>query len=178
MTRILALLLISALPLPSPATSTREDVAWKYPCDLYFFNSCSRLPTGVSAHYFVPSDFGIHVLRKGENGDEVLRVYAGDRPNSSGRPKIASFSEGSQSVDVHADMVKDELSIDVYIRSSKGQGSTHILGTITQDTSPQFREFIGALRTCTSRKNNLSCPQSPQLGAKILSAIDQLKDNR
>lgn len=175
MTRNIALLLISVLSLPSQATSSREDVAWKYPCDLYFFNSCSRLPTGISAHYFVPSDFGIHVLRKGEDGHEVLRVYAGEHPDSSRRPKIASFPEGAQIVDVHADMVRDDLNIDIYIRSSKGQGSTHILGTITQDTSIQVREFIGALRTCTSRKNNLSCPSSPQLGAKILNAIDKLQ---
>ena len=172
MIKRVAFLLIVITSFPSRADPSREDIAWKYPCDLYFFNTCSHLPVGTSAHYSVPSDFGVSILWQGEDGREILRIYSGDHPNASRRPKIASFSEGAQSVDVHATTGGDELYVDVYVRPSNGGTATHILGTITADNSVQFREFIGALRACVPRKDGFSCPTSPRLGGKILSALD------
>lgn len=172
MRRNLLFLFMWLSSFPSQAAPSREEIAWKYPCDLYYSNACSHLPPGTSSHYFVPSDFGIHVLRHGENGEEVLRVYVGDHPSASIRTRIASFSEGARNVEVHADMSNGELQVDVYIRSSRGDGTTHIFGSMTPESSVQFREFMSGLRMCFPNKNGLSCPATPRLGKGILKAID------
>src|ERR1700754_2112459 len=64
-----------------------EQKLWLYPCDVYMSSSCMRLPSGMSASYEVPAEYGIYTVHA--SGKDLVSIYAGAAPDvPGGSPSI------------------------------------------------------------------------------------------
>lgn len=150
----LALLLIAALFMSGVAQG--KDLS-KYPCNVFSYDICFRLPVGTQVSLSIPLDFQVYVVSKGKT--VIATIYVGNAPRITQNKtwsKEAITTRGT--IKVYNGDTPD-AGVEVLIQQhSKEASIVHISSPIPR-TNDVLHELLSSFRPCTPIKaGGQKCP--------------------
>ncbi|MFD1297736.1 hypothetical protein ACFQ4Q_13975 [Lysobacter gummosus] len=155
-----------------PSAVFARDLS-EYPCTVFSYDVCFRLPTGTHANYSVPADFDVYTLSKG--GASFATIYIGDaaQPSTSAdAPVVKKTKYGT--ISIHAgDSSSSKGMVDIYIvPNAKDASTVHISADSAAADDEVLRELLSSFRPCVPIKaGGQKCPVNDVWSRELVQAI-------
>lgn len=165
--------IVAMYALVHGSVGATEQKLWLYPCDVYISSSCMRLPTGMSASYEVPADYGIYTVRA--SGKDLISIYAGAAPDvPGGSPSIKLDS----SVATLRGFIKRDNGlnkVDLVISPRDDHASTvHVFALFSDDERSDVARIVSSIRACRKPDREESwCPKESPWGEALRNWIGE-----
>lgn len=144
-----------------------EQKLWLYPCDVYMSSSCIHLPSGMSASYQVPADYGIYTVSA--SGKDLVSIYAGSAPDRpGGRPTLKLDSPVATLTGfIRRDNGLNKVDL---LISPKGDhvSTVHVFALFSDEQRSDVARVVSSLRACRKPdREELWCPQESPWGEAL-----------
>lgn len=142
----------------------------KYPCNVFSYGACFRLPVGTRVELSIPADFQLYTISRGEL--PIATIYVGNAPQdieSSSLPKEIKTSAGT--IKIYGSQCA-EGKVNIVIKRHSHEGSTVHVSSFVPVTSSELRELLSSLRPCTPIKSGgQKCPVNDGWSKAIFKAL-------